>query len=294
MNNINLNSHHGFVNIRGFDHYYEWITTSNLIGDKPVMIFIHGWGGSARYWRSTAEVLAQNFDCLLYDLRGFGRSNQMAQNQNSTTNLREGNISYEMEEYAQDLHLFLEAFALDKVYLNAHSMGASVATYFINRYPQQVEKSILNCNGIFQYNEQAFKAFHKFGTYVVKFRYNWFLKIPFAEKIFMARFLYRPISQKLSREFLEDFLLADNEAALGTIFTSVNQEMVAQMPKEFAQISRPTLLLAGEKDQIIPAEMAREAVKLNELLNYIEIPQTGHFPMLEAPHLYLKAINNFL
>ncbi|NTW21282.1 MAG: alpha/beta fold hydrolase, partial [Nostocales cyanobacterium W4_Combined_metabat2_030] len=61
-----------YINVRGVDHYYEWIKKpSDII--KPVMVFVHGWAGSARYWQSTAEALLDNFDCLLYDLRGFGR-----------------------------------------------------------------------------------------------------------------------------------------------------------------------------------------------------------------------------
>ena len=58
------------VDVRGVNHYYEWIRQSTD-SSKPVMVFVHGWGGSARYWHSTATALADKFDCLLYDLRGF-------------------------------------------------------------------------------------------------------------------------------------------------------------------------------------------------------------------------------
>ncbi len=61
-----------YINVRGVEHYYEWIRKSST-EVKPVMVFIHGWGGSARYWKSTADALCDKFDCLLYDLRGFGR-----------------------------------------------------------------------------------------------------------------------------------------------------------------------------------------------------------------------------
>jgi len=57
--------------VRGVEHYYEWIR--QLLRKKPVMVFIHGWAGSAKYWKSTANALADQFDCLLYDMRGFGR-----------------------------------------------------------------------------------------------------------------------------------------------------------------------------------------------------------------------------
>jgi pimeloyl-ACP methyl ester carboxylesterase len=286
-----------YLTVRGVDHYYEWLG-DDLTGilpaknevfavkdrKKPVMVFLHGWGGSARYWRSTAVALSDQFNCLLYDLRGFGRSRLP-----DTSDL-----SYELEEYAEDLAIFLEQLGLKTVYLNAHSMGASVATLFLNRYPEKVNKAILTCSGIFEYDEKAFNAFYQFGGYVVKFRYHWFLKVPFADKLFMSRFLHRPIAGDLSKAFLEDFLLADYEAALGTIFTSVSKKAVEIMPLEFAKLTVPTLLVSGEKDIIIPANMGRKAADLNKKIEYVEIPDTAHFPMLEDADTYLSLVRNFL
>lgn len=273
------------IKVRGVEHYYQWIRQPGGSGSKPVMVFIHGWGGSARYWQSTAQALATEFDCLLYDLRGFGRSRlpQIT-----------GNFSYELEEYVQDLAALLDALHLEQVYLHSHSMGASIGALFLTEYPQRVERAILTCNGIFEYNERAFAAFHKFGAYVVKFRYRWFLKIPFADRLFIARFLNRPIESRERRAFLEDFLLADYEAALGTIYTSVSKNAVEIMPQKFANITIPTLLIAGEKDQIIPPEMGRQAAALNEMIEYVEIPQTGHLPMLEDSATYLTKVRKFL
>lgn len=273
------------INIRGVDHYFEWIRTSTEDKDKPVMVFIHGWGGSARYWRNTALALAEDYDCLLYDLRGFGRS---------LLPTDKTNLSYELEEYAADLITLINTLNIDKVYIHAHSMGASIATFFLNRYGDRVIKAILACNGIFEYDERAFNAFHKFGGYVVKFRYKWFLKFPFADRMFMARFLSRPIAKKERFAFLEDFLLADYEAAKGTIFTSVSKQAVEVMPKEFTKITVPTLMISGEKDQIIPAKMGKQASQLNSYIEYQEIPNTGHFPMLEAKDTYLEKVNMFL
>ena len=271
------------VDVRGVDHYYEWIRRSENSG-KPVMVFVHGWGGSGRYWRSTAEAIADNFDCLLYDLRGFGRSLLPA----------DAPLKYAMEDYADDLAALLDALNLDRVYLNTHSMGASIGTFFINRYSSRVQQAILTCNGIFEYDARAFAAFHKFGGYVVKFRYNWFLKFPFADRMFMARFLHRPIDRSDRQAFLEDFLLANYEAAVGTIYTSVSKQAVETMPKEFAKITVPTLMVSGEKDIIIPAKMGRQAAALNDNIQYVELPKTSHFPMLEDKVAYLNTIREFL
>lgn len=274
------------LNVRGVEHYYEWISAPGSAKEKPVMVFIHGWGGSARYWESTAHALSDSFNCLLYDLRGFGRS-KLPQEPIE--------LLYEMEDYAEDLAVLLDALKLERVYINAHSMGASAATLFLNRYPERVEKAILTCSGIFEYDEKAFAAFHKFGGYVVKFfRPRWLGRVPFASSLFMARFLHRPLPVAVSRAFLEDFLVADNKAALGTVVTSVSKYAAEVMPQEFARLSVPTLLIAGEYDKIIPPALGRQAAQLSDKIEYVEIPGTAHFPMLEKPSLYLERVREFL
>jgi len=297
-----------YINVRGVDHYYEWIKKLSGSQVKPVMVFIHGWAGSARYWQSTADALSDEFDCLLYDLRGFGRSGgqpivakasesvvESVESQSVEEELEAiAELTYELEEYADDLKMLLDKSQLQRVYINAHSMGASIATLFLNRYPERVERAILTCSGIFEYDEKAFAAFHKFGGYVVKFRPKWLGKIPFVDRMFMARFLHRPIPAAERQAFLEDFLEADYDAALGTIFTSVSKAASELMPDEFAKVTVPTLLVAGEYDKIIPAQMGHQAAALNDKVEYAMIPHTGHFPMLEDAPTYLRLVREFL
>jgi len=294
-----------YINVRGVEHYYEWVKKPSGSLGKPVMVFIHGWAGSARYWRSTANALSEQFDCLLYDLRGFGRSRgkptivQASESVAESESLQEQSeaikdLTYELEEYADDLAALLDGLHIQRVYIHAHSMGASVATLFFNRYPQRVERGILTCSGVFEYDEKAFTAFHKFGGYVVKFRPKWLGKIPFVDRMFMARFLYSPIPSSERQAFLQDFLQADYDAALGTIFTSVSKAQSELMPQEFAKLTVPTLLVAGEYDKIIPAEMGRQAAAFSDKVEFVVIPNTAHFPMLEDASTYLRRVQEFL
>ncbi|MGC1247590.1 MAG: alpha/beta hydrolase, partial [Spirulinaceae cyanobacterium] len=82
--------------------------------------------------------------------------------------------------------------------------------------------------------------------------------------------------------------------ALNTIYTSVCKKAVEVMPQEFSQLQVPTLLVAGEKDIIIPAAMGRQAAALSENIEYFEIPATAHFPMLEDRETYLHKVREFL
>ncbi len=278
-----------YISIRGVDHYYEWITApgTDEPSGKPVMVFIHGWGGSARYWEQTARAIADTFDCLLYDLRGFGRSNTIGPEIAAIAN-------YELETYAEDLAELLDALNLQRIYINAHSAGASIAVFFLNLYPERVERAILTCSGIFEYDKRAFETFYLFGGYAVKFRPRWLYSLPFMDRLFMQRFLHRPLPGAISRAFLDDFLMADYGAALGTIYTCVSQRAAEIMPQEFAQIQVPTLLIAGERDIIIPAQLGQRAAALNPQIEYIVMPKTAHFPMLEDEATYLQHLQRFL
>ena len=292
-----------YICVRGVDHYYEWVKAEEDTKVKPVMVFIHGWAGSARYWESTAIALSKDFDCLLYDMRGFGRSNGKKPVLAATEALGElpapvaetiEELSYELDEYARDLAALLDGLELKKVYLNAHSTGASVATIFLNLYPERVEKAILTCSGVFEYDEKAFTAFHKFGGYVVKFRPKWLAKIPFVDQMFMARFLKRSIPKSDRQAFLDDFLMADYSAAIDTMVTAVSENAAKFMPQEFTNLTVSTLLVAGEYDQIIPPAMGRQAASLSDKVEFVLMPNTAHFPMLEDPITYLKSVRQFL
>ncbi|MGD1713331.1 alpha/beta fold hydrolase [Dapis sp. BLCC M172] len=288
-----------YINVNGVEHYYEWIKTSNSTEkSKPVMVFLHGWGGSGRYWESTAQELSDRFDCLIYDLRGFGRTSLPTPDPTAEKSISKSSKyltdNYNLAGYAEDLKVLLETLNLDKVYLTAHSTGSSISAIFLNMYPEKVQKAILTCSGIFEYDEKSFSAFHKVSRYVVMFRPKWLTKIPFMGRMVMKRFLYRSIPDNLCNEFLEDFLMADFDAAYGTVLTSVSKEASEWLPEQFKNLTVPILLISGEYDKIIPADMGEQAARLNEKIEFTVMENTAHFPMLEDRENYLKRVLNFL
>jgi proline iminopeptidase len=53
-------------------------------------------------------------------------------------------------------------------------------------------------------------------------------------------------------------------------------------------------MISGEYDQIIPAQMGRQAAALNDKVEFVVIPDTAHFPMLEDAETYLRQVREFL
>lgn len=280
-----------FITIRHCPHYYEWITAvGQQRTHRPVLVFIHGWGGSARYWESTAQALAQNFDCLLYDLRGFARSQLSPQNPHDR---------YTLDAYGEDLVQLLQALQVDTATVIAHSMGTSIAVYFlqqseIQQSAIQVDRAILTCGGIFEYDERAFAAFYRFGQWVVKFRPRWLYQLPEMDRLLMQRFLHRPIGKRDRQAFLEDYLNASEAAAMGTLLDAVSQHAIDTLPQHFTDLSIPTLLISGQHDRIIPPTLGQKAAALNPRILHQVMPQVGHFPMLEDPEGYLTLVRSFL
>lgn len=281
-----------YVSVNGIDHYYEWISTQDHPGNyqKPVMVFLHGWAGSARYWRSTAEAIKDTYDCLLYDQRGFGRS-QAPTPEQFAANPDLGRL----ESFAEDLNVLLDELNLTQpLYMNAHSMGGSIGLYFLDRYPERVKKAILTCNGSFPYQKWAFEAFYLFGGYVVAFRPKWLGKVPFAPQMFMQRFLKGSIPLEEKKAFLEDFITADGATSLGTLKAAVSKHATEAMPAAFASLKVPTLMVSGEYDKITPAKLGKEAAEMSDQIEYVMMPNTAHFPMMEDAERYLEITNRFL
>ncbi len=280
-----------FIDIAGVPHYIQWVcsTPDGPSGSKPIMLFVHGWGGSTRSWEPVAQSLTDFCDCLLYDMRGFGRSHSLPP---SSDGIR--NPKYAMEAFATDLIELIETLDLNHVIINAHSLGATVGLLAASLTNPRIERLILTCSGIFKYNRLTFTLFHQIGGFVTSYRPRWLQRIPTVDRFFMLRFLHQSIPSHLSRNIFEDYLLAEATTVRATIETAVSLQASQSMPQAFSNLAIPTLLISGEKDQIIPPRLALQAVGLNERIHHVIMPRVGHFPMLEDPDAYLSLVRSFV
>jgi pimeloyl-ACP methyl ester carboxylesterase len=119
-------------------------------------------------------------------------------------------------------------------------------------------------------------------------------RIPLAHRAFEQRFVHRPLPEAESRQFLADFVMADHDAALGTMLDAVSEKAARIMPGEFAQLAVPTLIISGKYDKIIPVALARSVLPLNPKVRLEVLTHSAHFPMLEQPEEYRQLVTEFL
>ncbi|MBB4801221.1 proline iminopeptidase [Flavobacterium nitrogenifigens] len=109
-----------------------YIKTYGNEKNKPV-IFIHGGpsGNATLFEGTTAQKLAnQGFYVIAYDRRGEGRS-------------ADPDAKFTFEEASQDLNSIYKKYHLKKAIILGHSFGGLVATFYTNKYPQNVSALVL-------------------------------------------------------------------------------------------------------------------------------------------------------
>src|ERR1035441_6931282 len=98
----------------------------------PVVVLVHGLGGTAEEWRNLASWLVKaGFRVYLPDLPGFGRSEQPA------------DFSYSVRDQAVVVVGLLDALGLKQVDLGGSSMGGWIVQLVAARHPERVRGLML-------------------------------------------------------------------------------------------------------------------------------------------------------
>lgn len=98
----------------------------------PVVVLVHGLGGSAEDWRNLAPFLTRaGFRVYIPDLLGYGRSP------------RPTDFSYSVRDEATLVVHFMNALGLDRVDLGGWSMGGWIVELIAADHPERVSRLML-------------------------------------------------------------------------------------------------------------------------------------------------------
>ena len=117
---------HGYAENDGVKIHYA------TIGEGPLVVMIHGFPDYWYSWRDQMETLADDFQVVAIDQRGYNKSDQP-----------DGEESYNMRHLVGDVAATIRSLGKDKATVVGHDWGGAVAWQVALNLPDMVEGLII-------------------------------------------------------------------------------------------------------------------------------------------------------
>ncbi|SEB43111.1 alpha/beta fold hydrolase [Terriglobus roseus] len=236
---------------------------------QSALVFLHYWGGTHRTWQGVAALLADSFRCVTYDSRGWGES-------------KAGSDDFSISELADDAQALVRQRGLEKYVLIGHSMGGKVAQLLASRRPEGLTGLVLVAPASpapTHFPEEAFQQqLHAYDNRDTVLQTINFLTSS-------------PPSPELVEQIVSDSLSGSPAAVMAWPTTGLREDISAEVPK----IDVPTLILAGEHDNLDSIEQHRREVLSRISRASLEVVSgSGHLIPIEAPQQLATAIKHFV
>jgi pimeloyl-ACP methyl ester carboxylesterase len=269
------------VSIHGHDMAYR------MEGSGPALLLLHGIAGSSRTWRDVIPRLTDRFTVIAPDLMGHGLSEKPVGD-------------YSLGAFASGIRDLLEVLDIDHASVVGQSFGGGVAMQLAYQYPELCDRLVLVDSG-------------GLGREV-----NWmlrFMTLPGSEylmPVIFPRFvrdwgdsLFRSINDRgirLSRitemwSAYASLAESENRQAFARTIRAVidpGGQSVSAMDRLYLASPMPTLIIWGDRDDIIPVSHAHAAHQAIPGSRLVVIEGAGHFPQIEAPEQFVNALVDFI
>jgi 3-oxoadipate enol-lactonase len=240
------------IKVNGIEIAYTRRGTGN-----PLML-VHGFPLDHSIWNETADLLENEFDLILPDLRGFGQSTTVES-------------PYFMDDMADDLAALLDNLGIVEITIAGHSMGGYVALAFAKKYPQRVRGLALVASQAAADAPDRKEGRYKTAQDVAEKGVGVVADAMTSKLSAMAEV------QTLARAIMER---QTPSAVTGALKAMAERE---EMSSTLAAFPFPLFVIHGDEDALIPVDRGREVKSLVAAARLIEIQGAGHMPMLEFP-----------
>lgn len=249
----------------------------NTFGDtkKQSIVFIHGFPFDHTMWENQIEILAEDYFCVAYDLRGLGESFV-------------GDGQYTLEFLVDDLFSIINELNLVKPILCGLSIGGYISLRAVERNQDQFSGLIL-CDTKSEADDNNAKLKRSAGINEIN-----------------TEGLIKFIDQFVTNSFAEETPKLDEKLFLDTLFRShrhdpigVKGTFIAIMTRTdttpfLPKIKIPTLVLGGSFDKATPPQVMRAMAEKIPNAEFAVIPFAGHISPLENPDCVNDLIVGFL
>ena len=249
--------------------------TYRVAGEGPDLVLAHGLGGLFHSWSSFMPLLAKTHRVWEVGFPDFD---------SATTQARGGNS---VADWASDLTRFFDHAKLERAAVIGNSLGGQVATTFAHDNRDRVPALVLLASSGLGEQREGYSLFP--GSAVRR------LVKRVEEDV--VRAILRTVFA--NDEHFENELpmvtqrLADRRWKLGLLGTARRVRDASILPL-LPEITSPTLLVYGERDQIVPVKFARAAAPLLPHGELTVFENTGHAPQIERPRETFDCVQRFL
>ncbi len=250
------------------------------------VVFIHGLMAFSANWRKIASRIQNDFQCLIYDQRGHGRSFKPEN-------------GYSPEIFAEDLNKMTEELGWDSFHLVGHSMGARNAMVFAALYPQKVRTLTIEDMGPDSDSKSVLYYQKMLNSIPTPFNSKEQMKQYFSmhfEKDFQSKEPISVLSAFLQAniEQVSDTSLYDWRFSKQAIFETVREGHTKDRWNEIANYKMPVLLIRGENSHVFKRETFEKMLQVNPKITGIEIKQAGHWVHYEKYEEFTSILREFL
>lgn len=263
------------LDIFGTPHVYS---LSAARPNQPVFVFLHGWLLSRHYWQPLVELLSPDFQCLTYDMSGFGESQPLA--------VDDPDRDFSPRRYALELQILLTELQIDCAWLVGHSLGGTIALWTARQYPDRIQGvTCVNAGGGI-YLAEEFEQFRSAGSKMLQWRPGWLQYLFGLDWLFARANVATAVDRHWGSQRVKDFLMADETAARGALLDSTTEDEVHKLPQVVAELSQPAYFIAGLQDTIMPPKYVHHLASFHPNFqqcgaNTIELDACGHLAMIE-------------
>lgn len=283
-------AHERWVDVDGtWVHTAEWGPPAG-----PVLLAVHGLGGSTVNWEPVGPGLAAATGrrVLAVDLPGFGRT-------------RAGSLPATFDGFLGVLASLADRHR--PVLLAGNSMGGALSVALAARHPELVD-------GVVLVNAAFPRPFGNLEQLARSARFAALLAPRVATPIVRARLALRPETlvdaslravlahpRRLDPELRRRLVaLADERrrvpeaaAAYASAGGTLLRYLTGEMRRDLAMVRAPTLVLHGRRDRLVPVSFARAAAARRRDWRLVELSSCGHVPMLEVPEVTVRTVGHW-
>jgi pimeloyl-ACP methyl ester carboxylesterase len=266
--------------------------------DGPLLVCVHGLGGSVVNWAAFAPLVTGRCRVLALDLAGFGHT-------------RSGSRSSSVHANQRLLHRFLTDVAGTPAILVGNSMGGMVSILQASGHPDTVAGLVL-VDPALPIGPRTRPDPRVAATFTA-------FAVPAVGRTLLARRRSSTSAEQAAHDLLAlccvdpsriPAHIVDKHVELATQrreYPDVDAELLTAARsllwlladrRRYAAMQRsitvPVLLLHGAQDRLVPVASARAAAEANPRWRYVEAPDVGHIPQLEAPEWTAEQVLGWL